>query len=196
MDLSGIEDLFSEISEGLLALISGIAIIITVIFFVYAIIPLYGDQNSIVWFSLLSLLVCFLTPVFFRTPDMSTVPDVLGWLMAGITIALFGWMVFHTGYYINFSGLGYIIPSGLLGFASGLPLTEGVLIPLFSGEGLRAFEFSGKSEKDEDEEDFEEEFAEEFKEDEEEEDTFEETGRSKSTFNTQVESDEDDEGPW
>ncbi|MEF8874591.1 MAG: hypothetical protein V5A88_07985, partial [Candidatus Thermoplasmatota archaeon] len=134
MDLEEIDELFSEVSEEILALVSGIAIIITVIFFIYAVAPLYEVYSDIVLFSFLSLLVCFSAPIFFRLPDMSAVPDVVGWMLTGVTIAGFGWIIFHVGYYIDVLGLKLIIPSGLLGFASSLPLTQGVLIPLL-GEG-------------------------------------------------------------
>ncbi|MFW5945513.1 MAG: hypothetical protein ACOCSJ_02825 [Candidatus Natronoplasma sp.] len=154
MDLESLDELFSEFSEGIYALMSGISIIITVIFFIYAVIPLYDNYAFIVLLSSLALLVCFGAPIFFQLSEMTLVPDVVGWLLAGISIALFGWVIFHGAYYVDILSLQYIIPSGLLGLASSLPLTKGVLLPLF-GEG--EFEvLETESEVDEDLEELEE----------------------------------------
>jgi len=140
MDLEELDDYLSEFSEGTYALISGISIIITVIFFIYAVVPLYEDYAFIVLLSFLALLVCFCAPIFFRLADITLLPEVLGWLLAGIAIALFGWIIFHAGYYIDTLSLQYVIPSGLFGFASSLPLTKGVLLPLFGEGELGTFE--------------------------------------------------------
>ncbi len=197
MDLEDIENLFSDVSEGVQALISGVALIITLIFFVYAVIPIYGDHPNVVLFSLLSLLVCFLAPFFFRLPDMTLVPDVLGWLLTGIAIAIFGWIIFHAGYYIDILSLGYILPSGLLGFASSLPLTEGVLIPLYGGEVTGTFKEDLEAEEDEFEDEFESDFEEDFGEDEVEEETFEDEGTVEVNFDNHKELErKDDDGPW
>ncbi|GEM_PF-2027282 len=202
MGLEDVDEIFSEVSEEVLALVSGIAIIITIIFFIYAVVPLYEDHSTIVLFSLLSLIVCFAGPVLFRLPEMSSVPEVVGWMMTGITIAGFAWIIFHVGNYIDLLGLKVIIPSGLLGFASSLPLTQGVLLPLL-GEGM--FEmFETDMEEDEfEEEEFEED---EFEEDEFEsdlEEDFDEIDEVGDTFEEPVEEDtfeepeeEEDEGPW
>ncbi len=154
MDLESLDELFSEFSEGIFALISGISIIITVIFFIYAVLPLYENHAFIVLLSFLALLVCFSAPIFFQLSEITLVPEVLGWLLAGISIALFGWVIFHGGYYVDVLSLQYIIPSGLLGLASSLPLTKGVLLPLFGGGGLEVLE--SDSEVDEDLEELEE----------------------------------------
>jgi len=136
MDMESLDDILSEFSEGVYALVSGIVIIITIIFFIYAVVPLYEHHSFLVLLSFLSFLVCFSAPIFFRLSEITLIPEVVGWLLAGISIALFGWIIFHGGYYLDegvFS-LQYIVPCGLFGFASSLPLTKGVLLPLF-GEG-------------------------------------------------------------
>lgn len=199
MKFGELEEVFSEVSEGVQALLSGISIIIAIIFFIYAVFPLYGEHTNIVLFSILSLFVCFSAPLFFRLPKMSMLPEVIGWLLTGITLAAFGWIIFHATYYIAFSSLGYIVPSGLFGFASSLPLTKGVLMPLYGGERSESYDI-----EEEEEEEFEEEFDEEFESDfdegleesEEEEETFEETGQVETSFDEQEEFEEEDEGPW
>ncbi|MBS3816827.1 MAG: hypothetical protein KGY76_04620 [Candidatus Thermoplasmatota archaeon] len=163
MDLESIDEIFSDTPENVLALVSGIAIIITVIFFIYAVIP----HSGIILFSFLSLLICFSAPIFFRLSDMTIIPDVVGWLLTGVAIAGYGWIIFHVGYYVDVLSLKFVIPSGLLGFASGQPLTRGVLIPLFGGGGYGTV---GSDVEIEEEEEFEEgeEDLEEFDEFEEE----------------------------
>ncbi len=187
MELKKIEDIFSEMSEGLQALISGVVLIITAIFLIYAVFPIYGDHPIIVLFSILALVVCFLAPVFFRLPEMTLVPDVVGWLLTGVSIAIFGWIIFHGGYFIDIVSLRYIFPAGLLGFASSIPLTEGVLLPLYGERSAHMFQ----EEEDEFEEEFESDFDEGF---EEEEESYEEPSGIEPTFNDY--GDEEDEGPW
>ena len=150
MDMESLDDLFSEFSEGIYALVSGIVIIITIIFFIYAVVPLYEHHFLIVLLSFLSFLVCFSAPIFFRLSDITLIPEVVGWLLAGISFALFGWVIFHGGYYLDEGvlSLQYIIPSGLFGFASSLPLTKGVLLPLFGGGELEHFETERDIEED------------------------------------------------
>ncbi|MEF8832309.1 MAG: hypothetical protein V5A66_02185 [Candidatus Thermoplasmatota archaeon] len=148
MDMEEIDDLLSEFSEGTFALVSGIAIIITIIFFIYAVVPLYGEHTFIVLLSFLSLLACFCSPIFFRLSKITLAPDVVGWLLAGITIAIFGWLIFHGAYYVDILSLQYIIPSGLFGFASSLPLTKGVLLPLFAEGELGTFETDLETEEE------------------------------------------------
>ncbi|MFW5907154.1 MAG: hypothetical protein ACOCTR_02215 [Candidatus Natronoplasma sp.] len=194
MDLGDISDPFSDMSEEVLALLSGVAMIITFIFFTYAIVPLYGDHSWVVWFSLLSLFVCFGVPIFLNLSDITLVPDMVGWLLSGIMLALFGWIIFHAGYYEDVLSLQYIIPSGLLGFSSSYPLTKGVLVPLLGEGAWDVFESEEEFEEEELEE--EEEFDEEFEEEEEleefeefEEEGFEEEPEEEKSF-------EEDEGPW
>ncbi|MBS3789807.1 MAG: hypothetical protein KGY66_02720 [Candidatus Thermoplasmatota archaeon] len=194
MDLKEIDEIFSEFSEEVLALVSGIAMIITVIFFIYAVMPLYGDHAIFFWFSLLALLVCFTIPIFFRLSDLTLVPEVVSWLLTGITIAIFGWIIFHAGYYENIRSLSYIIPSGLLGFASSFPLTKGVLVPLVGEGELEILEIDDEIEEDEGkieseiDEDFEEP-EEDFGKTESDEDNYKKSEEAKDTS-------EEDEGPW
>ncbi len=191
MDLEDLDEIFSEFSEGTLALVSGISIIITIIFFIYAVIPLYENHAFIVLLSFLALVVCFSAPVFFRLADITIVPDVLGWLLAGVSIAIFGWIIFHGGYYVDVFSLQYIIPSGLFGFASSLPLTKGVLLPLF-GEGefetFKTDEGMGEDFEDMEEETYEDQIERDFEEDTEDKD-------EKDIFDKEEYQEEENE-PW
>ncbi len=152
MDMESLDEILSEFSEGTYALVSGISIIITIIFFIYAVVPLYENHAFLVLLSFLALIVCFFAPIFFRLADITLVPDVVGWLLAGVSIALFGWIIFHAGYYIDTLSLQYIIPSGLFGFASSLPLTKGVLLPLFGTGDLETLETEEDFEETEEDE--------------------------------------------
>jgi len=197
MDIESLDDFFSEYSEEVFALLSGIVIIITIIFFIYGVRPLWDPHSLIVLLSLLSFLVCFSAPIFFRLSDMTLVPDVVGWLLGGVSIALFGWVIFHGGYYLREVVLTfqYIVPSGIFGFLSSFPLTKGVFIPLFGEGDLSAFGIES-----EDEEDFEEEFEETEESEEEgqiERDFEESTGRyeEKDTLDEEKFPEEDNE-PW
>lgn len=148
MDVEDLDDVFSESSEGLLALISGIAIIITITFFIYEIVPFFSDHPMIFLFSVSSLIVCVVSSISFYLSDITLLPDVLGKLITGLTITIFAVVLFHVGRTYGMSSLPEVVLIGFLGFASALPLARGVLIPLF-GEG-EVFEVSESEEEFED----------------------------------------------
>ncbi len=152
MDLESIEGYFSE---GTLALMSGVAIIVTITFFIYEIIPLFSDRPMIFMFSVIALIVCVISSISFYLFEITLLSDVIGKLLTGLTVTIFAVILFHVGRAYGISSLPEVALIGFLGFASTLPLTRGVLIPLF-GHGVS--ESSGKEfeeidEIDEDEDD-------------------------------------------
>jgi len=146
MNFESIDDLFSEFSEGMLALMSGIAIIITITFFIYEIGPLFSEERTIFMFSIFALIVCIVSSISFYLAEITLLPDVIGKLLTGLTITIFAVILFHVGRSYGISSLPEIVFIGFLGFVSALTLTRGVLVPLF-GEEM----FLEMSETDEDE---------------------------------------------
>ncbi len=131
MDTEAMDDFFSDFSEGMLALVSGIAIIITITFFIYEIIPLFSDEPMVFTFSIFSLIVCVAASISFYLSDITLLPDVVGKLITGLSITIFAVILFHIGNSYGISALPEVVLIGLLGFVSALTLSKGVLIPLF-----------------------------------------------------------------
>ncbi len=180
MGLEKIDEVLSDMSEGILALVSGIAIIITITFIIYEVGPLLDDKSGIFAFSLISLLVCVVSSISFYLSDITLLPDVGGKLITGLTLALFGVILFHVGNTYGASELPVVILTGSLGFASSLPLVKGVLIPVFGDEAYL------DTEEDESfETDFETGLEEDIEEDVE-----------KDVEKPVERSFEEDEGPW
>ncbi len=187
MDLEEIDEYLSDMSEGVMALISGIAIIITVTFFIYTIWPLWDQgEGGLFAFSIVALIVTILSSIGIYLSDITFLPDVIGKLLTGLTIAIFGVIIFHVANAYGAGALPEVVLMGLLGFASALPLTKGVLIPLFSEEDFVTI--------GEDIDDFEEGYEEP-----EETESFEDdqgTEEGIDTIRKTEETMDDEEGPW
>ncbi len=146
MDWENLDDAFSEFSDGMLALLSGIAIIITITFIIYEVWPLLSDQRMIFVFSISALIVSVVASISFYLSSITMLPDVVGKLITGLTVAIFGVILFHVSRTYGISSLPEIVLLGFLGFASALPLAKGVLVPLL-GEDT-TFEVSGSDEEE------------------------------------------------
>ncbi len=189
------EDFFSESSEGLLAILAGIAIIITISFFVYVVGQHIPDEPILFVFPLVAVIVGALAPISFYISELTTWPDLIGKLVTGITIAILVVLIINMNMSYEVSDLIEVLLSGVLGLSSSLLLVRGVLVPIY-GEEME-FESSGSSR-----ESFGESFDEEIEEDfeTEEEDMIEERG-SVEDVSTENESEEEkfpeeENEPW
>lgn len=193
MNLEDIDEFLSDMSEGVMALVSGVAIIITVTFFIYTVWPLWDQgEAGLFAFSIVALVVTIISSIGLYLSDITFLPDVLGKLITGLTAAIFGVVIFHVANTYGAGALPEVILMGFLGFASALPLTKGVLIPLL---GEEEFMTTGEELEDFEEGGFEEDF-----EGPEETESFETTRETEEegidTIRETEDTMDDDEGPW
>ncbi len=185
---------FSKFSEGILAILAGISIIITISFFVYVVGQFLPDKQWLFVFSLIAVIVGVIAPISFYISELTVWPDLLGKLITGITIALLAVLLVNVYLSYEVGELLRVFLSGILGLFSSLLLVRGVLVPLYGSE----VEFESSETIEESfEEDFEDQMEEDFS--TEEESDFEESSVNES-FPDQKEDEEkfpeEENEPW
>jgi len=134
MDVESLDDYFSEFSESILAILAGVVIIITIWFFIEAVIPLWSDNSILLIYAFVLLFVGVIAPIAFYISELTLWPDLVGKLITGITGAIFLVLIIQVITSHDSSKLPEIVFSGLLGLSSSLLLTRGVLVPLLGTE--------------------------------------------------------------
>ncbi len=165
MDLDDL-DIFSQYSVGTFALISGMAIIASITYFIYVIFEHVG--TSIFFYSVIPFGLGILIPPFFFLDDLTETSDIFGKFLSGTVVAVMVWIGFHAGTQaeLDFANslefIMLIVLPGIFTFITSLLLFRGVAVPL-----IEEREFGGDSgewtgiELEEDEEIEEEDFEEE-----------------------------------
>lgn len=160
MDLDDL-DIFSQYSVGTFALISGMAIIGTITYFIYVIFPYTNDP--IFFYSVIPFGLGILIPPFFFLDDLTETSDIFGKFLAGTVVAVMVWIAFHSGTQANLdlSNLEFvklIVLPGIFTFITSLLLFRGVAVPLIEEGrfGGGSGEWEGIEFDEEDEEEFEE----------------------------------------
>ncbi len=136
MDIDNI-DIFSKLSTGTFALISGLAIIGIITYLIYVIIPI--EESTVLFFSILTFALGILIPVFFFMEDLAGISDIVGKFMAGVVVAVIVWISYHSSTALDMSGTElslYIILPAVFTFLTSLVLVKGVVISLMEGEGI------------------------------------------------------------
>jgi len=177
MDMESLDDFFSEFSEGMMAILAGVVIIITIWFLIETVIPLWSDKTILLVYAFVLLFVGVLAPIAFYISELTVWPDLVGKLITGIAIAIFIVLIIQVVTSHGSSELPEIVFSGLLGLSSSLLMTRGVLVPLLGTE--RYLERSETFEEDleeMEENDHEDQLERDFKynTEKDEEDTFDE----------------------
>jgi len=165
MDLDDL-DIFSRYSVGTFALISGMAIIGSITYFIYVI---FGHVNtSLFFYSVIPFGLGILIPPFFFLEDLTEISDIFGKFLSGTVVAVMVWIAFHAG---TQAGLGltsfefvkFIVLPGIFTFITSLLLFRGVAVPLIEERefgdsgGWTGIELGEEDEEEFEDEDFEEE---------------------------------------
>lgn len=157
MDLDDL-DIFSKLSTGTFAMISGLAIIGLITYLIYVVIPI--DDSTVRIFSLLVFILGISIPVFFFMEDLVGVSDIVGKMATGITGAIIAWITYHGSTALELSGselAQYIVLPAILTLLTSLILIRGVVISIIEGGGFSSREWrSGGMEFDDDDDLFDE----------------------------------------
>ena len=157
MDLDDL-DIFEQYSSGTFALVSGMAIIGIVTYFIYVILGLRDGQEMIFFFSILAFTLGIFIPIFFFMEELGGSSDILGKFLSGIIVAAIVWISYHN---YNAEGLNgtelsiYIILPAFFTFMTSLILVKGVVMPLLEEGGFGGGGWSGVKEDYEIEEEYE-----------------------------------------
>lgn len=157
MDLDDL-DIFDRYSTGTFALISGMAIIGIVTYFLYVILPLLDGQQMVFFFSVLAFVFGIFIPLFFFMEDLGGSSDILGKFLAGIVVAAIVWISYHNYNTEGLDGTGlslYIVLPSIFTFFTSLTLVKGVVISLieeggFGGGGWEGIEEDYEEEEEDD----------------------------------------------
>ncbi|MFO7991277.1 MAG: hypothetical protein R6U61_03160 [Thermoplasmata archaeon] len=166
MDLYDL-DIFERYSTGTFALISGMAIIGTVTYFIYVIM---GLEQWVFFYSVLAFILGVFIAPFFFLEDLTGSSDIIGKFLSGVVAAAIVWIGYQSGTSQNLSGIEltlYIVLPAIFTFITSLLLTRGVLVPMIEGGELGGGrEWSGTDyEEDEwEEEEFDEDIEDEYEE--------------------------------
>ena len=164
MDLDDL-DIFSRYSVGTFALISGMAIIGSITYFIYVI---FGHVNtSLFFYSVIPFGLGILIPPFFFLEDLTETSDIFGKFLSGTVVAVMVWIAFPAGTQAG-SGLtslefvNFIVLPGIFTFITSLLVFRGVAVPLIEEKEFGdSGGWTGIELEDEDEEEFEDEDFEE-----------------------------------
>ncbi len=143
MDLYDL-DIFDRYSTGTFALISGMAIIGTVTYFIYVIM---GLGEWVFFYSVLAFILGVFIAPFFFLEELTGSSNILGKFLSGIVAAAIVWVGYQSGTSQNLSSIKltlYIVLPAIFTFITSLILTRGVLVPLIEeGELGGGKEWSG-----------------------------------------------------
>ncbi len=156
MDLDDL-DIFDRYSTGTFALISGMAIIGIVTYFLYVILPLLDGRQMVFFFSVLAFVFGIFIPMFFFMEDLGGSSDILGKFLAGTVVAAIIWISYHNYNTEGLDGLElglYIVLPAVFTFWTSLTLVKGVVIPLLEEGGFGGGGWEGVEEDYEEEEDY------------------------------------------
>ncbi len=149
-------DIFHKYDAGTFALISGMFMIATATYIIYAVSPRATGDSTVFYYALIALLLTASSPLMFYLGTLVNFSDIIGKFSSGITLAIFGTLIYHVTQSPIIGDWLYPIPrifiTGILGFITSFLFIRGVAVQLVEQreEALLDEEF------EEDEEEFEE----------------------------------------
>lgn len=155
-------EIFSRYSPGAFALVSGAAMIGTIFYIIWVILPTLNSDSYVFLFSMLSLIFCAIAPPLYYLDELSDYSDVIGKFTSGAALMVFGVLLIQVinVYPISLSRFFYPLPriiiTGLLALLTSFIWIRGVVVPLSGDEYEEEYE-EEEEEIDEFEEDFEKE---------------------------------------
>ncbi len=155
-------DIFYKYDAGTFSLISGMFMIITVTYIIYAVSPKATD-TTVFYYSIIGMALMVAAPVLFYISAIIEFHEILGKFSSGICLAAFGTLIYHVTQYFDIGSWLYPVPrifvTGVLGFITSFLFVRGVGVQMVEESGGR-IDFKDE-EKDILQEDDEDKFLEE-----------------------------------
>jgi len=129
-------DIFYKYDAGTFSLISGMFMIATVTYIIYAVSPKATD-STIFYYSLVSLILMVATPLLFYLSNLIEFSEIVGKFSSGLCLAGFGTLLYHGARYLDIGSWFYPIPriflTGVLGFITSFLFVRGVAVQMVEG---------------------------------------------------------------
>ncbi|MFO7792244.1 MAG: hypothetical protein R6W73_04575 [Candidatus Saliniplasma sp.] len=153
-------DIFYKYDTGTFALISGMFMIATATYIIYGVSPKVTGE-TIFYYAMAALTLTVLTPILFYLSALIEFSEIVGKFSSGITLAVFGTLIYHMTQSIEIGEWLYPIPriivTGILGFATSFLFVRGVAVQMREDSGSWIEDEEDLAEDVEPEEDIEEE---------------------------------------
>jgi len=129
-------DIFYKYDAGTFSLISGMFMIATVTYIIYAVSP-KATNTTIFYYSLVALILMVATPLLFYLSNLIEFSEIIGKFSSGICLAAFGTLIYHVTQYMDIGSWLYPIPriflTGVLGFITSFLFVRGVAVQMIEG---------------------------------------------------------------
>ncbi len=131
VDLDDI-NIFEKYDSGTFALISGMFMIATATYIIYFVSPKAIDNTSVFYYAMISLVLTVFTPVLFYMSTLVDFSEIIGKFLSGITLAVFGTLIYHVSQEMDIGTWFYPIPrillTGIFGFITSFLFIRGVAV--------------------------------------------------------------------
>lgn len=143
-------DIFEKYDTGTFALVSGMAMIATATFIIYAVSPKATGDTTTFYYAMIALCLTVLSPFLFYLGTLVDFPDILGKFTSGITLAVFGTLIYHVSQSMAIGEWLYPIPriffTGIFGFITSFLFFRGVAVQLVEQKEEIRMEFDEEEE--------------------------------------------------
>ncbi|MGM0404556.1 MAG: hypothetical protein ACQEQM_00245 [Thermoplasmatota archaeon] len=127
-------DIFHKYDAGSFALVSGMFMIATATYMIYAVSPRATGDSTVFYYALVALLLTASSPALFYLGTLMNFSDIIGKFSSGITLAIFGTLIYHVTQTMVIERWLYPIPrifiTGILGFITSFLFIRGVAVQL------------------------------------------------------------------